>query len=77
MTLSGEIDGFVPYEDCVETDFHLPETWIGYNATDDVVKIKKFTTAGDMFERAIEDPDVADNVVAKWLKIRKWQKVLK
>jgi len=70
-------DEFIPYEDCDETVYHLPETRIGYNAAGDIIKIKKFTSAGEMFERVIEDPDVSDRTVDKWVVYKKWQKVLK
>ena len=59
----------------METIWHTPETWLGYNADDDLVKMKKYTIEGGIFIRVIEDPDVTDKVVSRWVKYRKWQEM--
>ena len=64
---------FIPYNDVEETVWHTPETWLGYNADGDLVKVRKYTIEGDIFVRVIEDPDVIDKTVSRWVKYRKWQ----
>jgi hypothetical protein len=64
---------FVAYNDVEETVWHTPETHLGYNTDGDLVKMKKYTIKGGIFIRVIEDPDVTDKVVTRWVKYRKWQ----
>ena len=68
-------ESFIPYIDVEETVYHLPETHLGYNVDDELVEIKKYSVAGGIFIRYIEDPDVTDKTVARWVKYRKWQEM--
>lgn len=48
-----------------------PKTELGYNAADDLIQIKK-TFLGITWLRVITDPDVADNVISKWVEYSDW-----
>ena len=61
--------------DVFEINRLFPETWIGFNADDVVVKIRKFTSSGAKFERSIEIYGVTDLEVKKWDKYHSWQQV--
>jgi len=54
---------------------HLrPETWIGLNAEGRIVKIRKYVQ-GEWWEREIDDPDVVNKNVVKWIKLSSWKKI--
>jgi len=54
---------------------HLkPETWLGYNASGDLVKIRK-KFEGKWYEREIDDPDITDKTVVKWVKYKGYVRV--
>lgn len=44
---------------------------LGYNAADDLIQIKK-TVDGTERLRIITDPDIADNIVDKWVVYGEW-----
>lgn len=44
---------------------------LGYNAGDDLIQIKK-TVDGTEHLRTITDPDIADNIVDKWVVYGEW-----
>jgi len=48
-----------------------PKVEFGYNVGDDLIQIKK-TFLGITWLRIITDPDVADNVVNKWVTYGDW-----
>lgn len=48
-----------------------PKTQLGYNVGGDLIQIKK-TFIGITWTRVITDPDVADNVVNKWVVYGEW-----
>lgn len=51
-----------------------PALSLGYNAADDLIRIKK--TVGDKtYLRIITDPDIADNVVDRWVDYGAWAEV--
>ena len=51
-----------------------PEVHLGYNAGDDLVKIRKFIN-GKTFDRDVDDPDIADKVVDRWIEYSEWSEV--
>lgn len=61
--------------DVNEINAMYPETWLGYNNDDELVRIRKLTVVGEKFERIIEISGVTDLDVAFWDKYRKWQQV--
>ncbi|MCD6163469.1 MAG: hypothetical protein J7K40_13795 [candidate division Zixibacteria bacterium] len=50
------------------------ECHLGYNVAGDLVRIRR-KSAGEWYERLIDDPDVADKVVAKWVEYNAWEKM--
>ena len=56
---------------------HHPENWLspkvelGYNGADDMVTIRK-SVDGVTRTRLVDDPDVTDKVVAKWIEYGAW-----
>lgn len=59
---------------------HHPERWLsppsslGYNAADDLVAMRKVID-GVTINRSIDDPDVADKVVTKWVEFGTWEAI--
>jgi len=51
-----------------------PKTLLGYNAADDLIRIRK-EVSGITYERIITDPDVVDNVVVKEIEYGGWSVV--
>jgi len=51
-----------------------PRTLLGYNAADDLIRIRK-VISGIIYERIITDPDVVDNVVAYEIEYGGWSVV--
>lgn len=51
-----------------------PATYLGYNAADDLVSMKKIIE-GVTYQRNIIDPDVADTTVDKWIEYSDWSVV--
>ena len=47
---------------------------LGYNVGGDMIQIKK-TVDGTEHLRIITDPDIADNVVSKWIEYGEWSVV--
>jgi len=48
-----------------------PHTDLGYNAAGDLIQIKK-TFIGITWLRTITDPDIADNVIDRWVEYGDW-----
>jgi hypothetical protein len=48
-----------------------PKTELGYNAGGDLIQIKK-TFLSITWRRIITDPDVADNVIDRWVEHGDW-----
>ena len=48
-----------------------PAAYLGYNAADELVSIKK-NINGTVYRRDIDDPDIADKVVTKWVEYGAW-----
>lgn len=48
-----------------------PKTELGYNASDDLIQIKK-TVDGTEYLRIITDPDVTDQKVDRWVNYGEW-----
>lgn len=48
-----------------------PVVHLGYNTEDDMVAIRKFV-GGKTFERDVYDPDIANQVVDRWIEYRVW-----
>ena len=68
ITMSEDPDGVPEYT----PDQRLtPATQLGYNAADDLVSIKKIIS-GMEYRRDIDDPDVADKTVDRWVEYGKW-----
>jgi hypothetical protein len=51
-----------------------PEVHLGYNVDDELVKIKKFIN-GKIFDRDVDDPDVVDKVVDRWVEYGEWYEI--
>ena len=51
-----------------------PEVHLGYNAADDLVEIRKVIDDVPM-KRGIDDPDVTDTTVDKWVQYKEWKEV--
>lgn len=51
-----------------------PEVHLGYNADDDLVEIKKVID-GVTMTRSIDDPDVTDTDVDRWVRYKEWNEV--
>lgn len=48
-----------------------PKTELGYNAAEDLIQIKK-TFLGITWKRVITDPNIADNVIDRWVTYGDW-----
>ena len=48
-----------------------PKTELGYNAAEDLIQIKK-TFLGITWRRIITDPNIADNVIDRWVEYGDW-----
>ena len=48
-----------------------PKVLLGYNAGGDLIQIKK-TFLGITWLRVISDPDIADNVINRWVTYGDW-----
>lgn len=51
-----------------------PKVLLGYNACGDLIQIKK-TFLGITWLRVISDPDIADNVIDRWVTYGDWSVV--
>lgn len=52
--------------DTPESTFLTPQIKLGYNASGDLIKIRKVIN-NKTYERTITDPDISDNVVDRWV----------
>lgn len=52
--------------DTPESTFLTPQVKLGYNASDDLIKIRKVIN-NKTYERTVTDPDISDNVVDRWV----------
>lgn len=50
------------------------ETLLGYNAVNNLIRIRKDIN-GKTYERVIDDPNVTDKVVSRWVKYIGWVEV--
>lgn len=68
-------DQHVPQGEYVdELVIFAPEVHIGYNASDEIIQIKKKTAAGATYVREIVDPDVTDYDVDRWQVFSRYRK---
>jgi len=51
---------------------HSPEVHLGYNASNQIVKIRKLTSDGEKFERQITDSNITDYDVDRWVIYSAW-----
>jgi len=51
-----------------------PEVRLGYNASGDLVEIRKVIN-GVTYKREVDDPDVTDKTVSKWVTYGAWKEV--
>ena len=72
-TYSGE--HITPKGSVRELIIHSPEVHLGMNASDQIVKIRKLTSEGEIFERQITDSDITDYDVDRWVIYSAWGKV--
>ena len=50
------------------------EVWLGYNVDGDLLEIMK-NIGGIWFKRIIDDPDISDNIVSRWVKYLEYETV--
>lgn len=51
-----------------------PALSLGYNAAGDLIQLKK-TVGDNTYLRIITDPDIADNVIDRWVDYGAWAEV--
>ena len=66
--MTGEYSGelIIPKEGVVELILHTPEFHDGYNAAGELIKTRKLTRDGDVFERQFTSPKITDYEVDYW-----------
>jgi len=72
-TFSGE--HITPKGSITELIIHSPEVHLGKNAAGEIIKIRKLTSDGDIFERQVTDPAITDYDVDSWTIYSAWGKV--
>ena len=72
-TYSGE--HITPKGTVRELIVHSPEVHLGYNTTNQLIKIRKLTSDGEIFERQITDPNIPDYDISYWVIYSAWGKV--
>ena len=58
-----------------ETVVFTTETHLGYNASGDLIKMRKYTGRGGKYERDIFDEDITDRTISKWVKYTRWRDI--
>lgn len=75
----GDVEVLGAVKDLAEGQKLTPQLKLGYNAGGDLVEIRKFVVQDDgstnEYTRLIDDPDVADVVVDKWVTYGTWTEV--
>lgn len=64
-----------PGEYADEVYINSPEVHLGYNASDELIEILKFTAAGAIYKRAIRDPDITDYKIVRTVIYSRWNKM--
>ena len=68
-------DHHVPQGEYVdELVIFAPEVHVGYNASDEIIQIKKKTADGATYIREIVDPNVTDYTVTRWQVFSRYRK---
>lgn len=75
----GDVELLGAVKDLAESQKLTPQLKLGYNAADDLVELRKFVVQDDgstkEYNRLIDNPDVADVVVTKWVTYGTWTEV--
>lgn len=53
-----------------------PEVQLGYNAAGDLIKLRKKTASGAIFEREILKKTVSDYEIVKWDVVTRWRQII-
>lgn len=69
--MSGDIELLYAIKDLEKNQKLTPEVHLGHNAGGDLVEMRKFI-GGVTYTRLIDDPDVADKTVSKWVEYGAW-----
>lgn len=72
--MAGDVELLYAIKDLILDQKLTSKVELGYNAADDLIQIKK-TVDGIEHLRVITDPDIADNVVDKWIEYGEWSVV--
>jgi hypothetical protein len=75
----GDVELLYAVKDLAEGQKLTPCLKLGYNAADTLVELRKIIAQDDgttkEYKRLIDDPDVADTVVARWVIYETWAEV--
>ena len=72
-TYSGE--HITPKGTVKELIIHSPEVHLGYNASNQIIVIRKLTSDGEKFERQITDSNISDYDIDRWVIYSAWGRV--
>ncbi len=75
----GDVEILYAVKDLAEGQKLTPCVKLGYNAGDDLVEIRKIIAQDDgttkEYKRLIDDPNVADVIVTRWVTYDTWTEV--